>query len=108
MPTSCGSPVSQLATLASNVRASGLNPDGSRKVWIAPFTPGYNKQIAGGSACVPRNGGQTIKTLFTGNAATHPDAFGLISWNEITEGSYVDPMTRYGAQDLNALRAQLG
>jgi hypothetical protein len=98
---------SQLATLASNVRASGLNLDRSRKVWVAPFTPGYNKQIAGGSSCVPRNGGQTLKSLFNGNGATHPDAFGLISWNEITEGSYVDPMTRYGAKDLAALSSQL-
>ena len=97
----------QLATLAANVRASGTNPDGTAKVWVAPFTPGYNKQIAGGSACVPRRGGQTVATLFKGNAATHPDAFGLISWNEITEGSYIDPMTRYGYQDLNSLTTTL-
>ncbi|HST50231.1 hypothetical protein [Jatrophihabitans sp.] len=93
----------QLATLANAVRASGANPDRTAKVWVAPLAPGYNKQLAGGSACVPRKGGQTIKTLYTGNLATRPDAFGLISWNEITEGSYVDPMTRYGYQDLNAL-----
>jgi hypothetical protein len=93
----------QLATLAAAVRASGANPDGTAKVWVAPIAPGYNKQLAGGSACVPRRGGQTIKTLYTGNAATHPNAFGLISWNEISEGSYIDPMTRYGYQDLNAL-----
>ncbi|MEO6502910.1 MAG: hypothetical protein ABIQ09_13485 [Jatrophihabitantaceae bacterium] len=93
----------QLASLAAAVRASGANPDGTAKVWVAPITPGYNKELAGGSACVPRRGGQTIRTLYTGNGATHPDAFGLISWNEITEGSYIDPMTRYGYQDLNAL-----
>lgn len=93
----------QLATLAAAVRASGANPDGTSKVWVAPITPGYNKQLAGGSACVPRRGGQTIKTLYTGNGATNPNAFGLISWNEISEGSYIDPMTRYGYQDLNAL-----
>jgi hypothetical protein len=93
----------QLASLAAAVRASGTNPDGSAKVWVAPLTPGYNKQISGGSACVPRRGGQTVKTLYTGNGATHPNAFGLISWNEISEGSYIDPMTRYGYQDLNAL-----
>ena len=95
----------QLATLAKNVRASGSNPDGSAKVWVAPFAPGYDKQLAGGSSCVPRKGGQTLKTLFDGNAATHPDDFGLISWNEITEGSYIDPMTRYGSTDLNMLSA---
>jgi hypothetical protein len=95
---------SQLASLANSVRASGANPDGTAKVWVAPFTPGYDKQLAGGSSCVPRRGGETLKTLFNGNAATKPDAFGLISWNEITEGSYVDPMTRYGMQDLNVVR----
>lgn len=93
----------QLAALAKAVRATGKNPDGSAKVWVAPLTPGYNKELSGGSACVPRRGGQTIRTLFTGNRATNPNAFGLISWNEISEGSYVDPMTRYGNQDLNAL-----
>ena len=95
----------QLANLAKAVRASGPNPDGSAKVWVAPLIPGYNKQLAGGSACVPRRGGQTIRTLFVGNGATNPDAFGLISWNEISEGSYIDPMARYGYQDLNALSA---
>jgi hypothetical protein len=100
---------SQLATLAANVRASGRNADGSAKVWVAPIIPGYNKKLAGGSNCVPRRGGQTIRTLYTKNtAATHPDDVGLISWNEITEGSYVDPMTRYGAQDLNALKSLIG
>jgi hypothetical protein len=93
----------QLAALAAAVRASGANPDGTAKVWVAPIIPGYNKQLAGGTACVPRRGGQTIRALYTGNGATRPDAFGLISWNEITEGSYIDPMTRYGYQDLNAL-----
>jgi hypothetical protein len=93
----------QLAALAAAVRASGANPDGTAKVWVAPITPGYNKQLSGGSSCVPRRGGQTIRTLYTGNGATHPNAFGLISWNEISEGSYIDPMTRYGYQDLNAL-----
>jgi hypothetical protein len=95
---------SQLASLANSVRASGTNPDGTAKVWVAPFAPGYDKQLAGGSSCVPRRGGGTLKTLFTGNAATKPDAFGLISWNEITEGSYIDPMTRYGTQGLDVLR----
>jgi hypothetical protein len=93
----------QLAALAAAVRASGTNPDGTSKVWVAPITPGYNKELSGGSSCVPRRGGQTIRTLYAGNGATHPNAFGLISWNEISEGSYIDPMTRYGYQDLNAL-----
>jgi Glycosyl hydrolase family 71 len=95
---------SQLATLAATVRASGVNPDGTAKTWIAPAAPGYNAQLAGGSSCVPRQGGKTLQTLLTGNAKTNPDAIGLISWNEITEGSYIDPMTRYGNQELNVVK----
>jgi hypothetical protein len=93
----------QLRSLAGSVRASGVNPDRSSKVFVAPIAPGYNKSISGGSSCVPRNGGATIKALYNGNLTTNPDDFGLISWNEISEGTYVDPMTRYGMQDLNAL-----
>jgi hypothetical protein len=48
-----------------------------------------------------------MAALFTGNAATHPDDFGLISWNEITEGSYVAPLTRYGTAGLDTLRPLL-
>lgn len=95
----------QLASLATAVRSSGSNPDGSAKVWVAPFAPGYDKQLAGGTSCVPRKGGQTLKILYSGNATTNPDDFGLISWNEITEGSYIDPMTRYGTTGLDVLRS---
>ena len=97
---------SQLATLAAAVRKSGSNPDGSRKAWIAPLTPGYDKQLAGGTNCVPRRGGQTMKTLFAGNAKTAPDAWGLISWNEVVEGTYIEPLQRYGQQDLTTVHAR--
>jgi hypothetical protein len=95
---------SQLGRLATDVRAGGRNPDGSAKVFVSPVIPGYDKSLIGGTACVPRRGGNTVRTLFAGNlAATHPDAWALISWNEITEGTYVTPMRRYGSQDLDAL-----
>ena len=94
---------SQLASLAKSVRASAANPDGSAKVWVAPFTPGYDKQLSGGSSCVPRKNGSTMRTLFDGNAVSNPDDWGLISWNEISEGTYIDPMTRYGTTDLGML-----
>jgi hypothetical protein len=104
-PYSNPSSFKQLQALAAAVRGSGKNPDGSRKAWVSPLAPGYNSQLAGGSSCTPRNGGQTLRTLFNGNRASAPDAWALISWNEITEGTYIDPMTRYGRQDLNVLKA---
>jgi hypothetical protein len=94
----------QLATLAKKVHA-GQNPDGSRKGWFAPLAPGYNKEIGGGRTCVPRRGGQTLRDLYAGNARTAPDAWLLISWNEITEGTHVVPLQRYASQSLDMLRA---
>ena len=94
---------SQLATLAAAVRGSGTNPDHSRKVWVAPLTPGYDKQLAGGTNCVPRQGGQTMRTLDAGNARTSPDAWGVISWNEVVEGTYIEPLQRYGQQSLSTV-----
>jgi hypothetical protein len=96
----------QLGAQATAVRNSPRNPDGSVKTFVAPLNPGFNKQLSGGTACVPRNGGATLRDLYNGNlAATHPDAFGLISWNEITEGTYVTPMKRYGTQSLDVIKS---
>jgi hypothetical protein len=94
---------SQLRSLAGKVRASGPNPDGSRKLWFAPVAPGYNSQLNGGSTCVPRKDGETMRLLFNGNSATNPDGWTLISWNEIAEGSYIEPLQRYGTRYLQVL-----
>jgi hypothetical protein len=98
----------QLRTLANAVRASGPNPDGSAKTWIAPLAPGFDKQLAGGQSCVPRKGGQTLRALYDGNVTSGPQDFGLISWNEITEGTYVEPLTRYGNQELSVISSLTG
>jgi hypothetical protein len=35
--------------------------------------------------------------------ASSPDMLGLISWNEFSEGSYVEPSVRYGRRYLDVL-----
>lgn len=97
----------QLRTLATMVRNSGTNPDGSAKVWVAPFTPGYSSVLLGGSTCIPRNNGDTMRRLFQGNSATNPDGWALISWNEVAEGTYVQPLRRYGNRDLAVIKELL-
>jgi hypothetical protein len=98
---------SQLQDLAAAVRSSGPNPDGSAKLWFAPFTPGYDSILNGGSTCVKRDNGAdrgaTMRALFDGNAPTNPDGWAFISWNEITEGTYVEPLQRWGSFYLDAL-----
>jgi len=95
----------QLRQLADAVHA-GTNPDGRRKTWLAPFTPGYNAQLLyGTSTCVPRRNGETMHALFQGNKATNPDGWTFISWNEIAEGSYIVPLRRYGQAYTNELKS---
>ncbi len=94
---------SQLQQLAASVRST-KNPDGSTKAWLAPFTPGFNSQLRfGGNACVPRNNGATMHKLFDGNKPTNPDGWLFISWNEIAEGTYITPLTRYGDLYLSTI-----
>ena len=94
---------SQLQQLAASVRST-KNPDGSNKTWLAPFTPGFNSQLRfGGSTCVPRNNGATMHKVFDGNKPTNPDGWLFISWNEIAEGTYITPLTRYGDLYLSTI-----
>ena len=94
----------QVKQLGDAVHA-GTNPDGRAKTWLAPFTPGYNSQLLyGTSTCVPRRDGQTMHELFRGNQASRPDGWMFISWNEIAEGTYIVPLTRYGEQYTNELK----
>jgi hypothetical protein len=82
----------QLAALSATLHSEG-------KAYFAPLAPGYNKQLDGGATCVPRDNGATLKALYAGNATANPDGWLLISWNEITEGTYVTPeLQRYGGQ----------
>jgi hypothetical protein len=93
----------QIKHLAAKVRNSKGNPDGSKKMWFAPIAPGFNTILLGGSTCVPRKDGATLRKLFAGNKASHPNGWVLISWNEIAEGTYVQPLRRYGSHYLNVI-----
>jgi len=79
----------------SQLRALAHHVHRANKPWFAPFAPGYQNQLEGG-ICVPRRHGDTLKRLFNGNKKSNPQAMCLISWNEITEGTYIEPLRRYG------------
>jgi hypothetical protein len=86
------------------VKAMGDKVHTAGKRWFAPFAPGYNSGLlSGGTNCVPRRNGDTMRILWSGNSASNPDGWGLISWNEIGENSHVQPLQKWGDTYLNVL-----
>jgi hypothetical protein len=95
----------QVKALADRVRST-KNPDGSAKVWLAPVAPGYNDiLLRGGTFCVPRNDGETMRRVYEGNAASSPNGWLLISWNEVPESTHVVPLSRYGTSSLDTVKS---
>ncbi|HET6210756.1 MAG TPA: endo-1,3-alpha-glucanase family glycosylhydrolase [Jatrophihabitans sp.] len=87
---------SKLAQLSQAIHADG-------KYWIAPFAPGFDARLVGGSKAVPRNNGATLRTEYNVAIKSSPDMLGLISWNEFSENTYVEPSLHYGRTFLNVL-----
>jgi hypothetical protein len=81
---------------------------GAGKYWIAPFGPGFDARMLGGQREVPRDSGQTLRTEYAAAARSSPNMLGLISWNEFSENSYVEPSQHYGYTSLNVLRQLRG
>jgi hypothetical protein len=74
------------------------------KYWVAPFAPGFDARMVGGQRAVPRNNGQTLRTEYAVAMRSSPNMLGLISWNEFSENSYVEPSRAYGYQSLDILK----
>ena len=72
-------------------------------LWIAPAAPGFDARMIGGSRVVVRRAGDTLRRELDEAISSSPDAVGLISWNEFTENTHVEPSRRYGMQSLQVL-----
>jgi hypothetical protein len=73
-------------------------------LWIPPAAPGFDARLIGGTSIVDRKDGDTFRTQINTALASSPDALGIISWNEFSENSYIEPSKTYGAKYLNILR----
>ena len=51
-----------------------------------------------------RKDGQTLRTEYARGRTSAPDALGLISWNEFSENTYVEPSEQFGDRYLTVLR----
>ena len=70
---------------------------------IAPAAAGFDARLIGGETVVPRLGGDTFQHEFDAALASSPDAVGVISWNEFSENSHIEPSRHYGDQSLQVL-----
>ncbi|MER5179144.1 endo-1,3-alpha-glucanase family glycosylhydrolase [Streptomyces sp. NPDC002896] len=76
--------------------------------WMAPFAPGFDARLVGGTKVVPRAGGGTLRAEYAAAVASRPDVLGLISWNEFSENSHVEPSQAHGTRALDQLRELRG
>ena len=87
----------KLASVGAAVHAAG-------GTWIAPAAPGFDAKMVGGTSVVARNDGQTLRREMAAALESAPDAVGLISWNEFSENTYVEPSSKYGARYLQFVK----
>jgi hypothetical protein len=72
-------------------------------LWIAPAAPGFDARLIGGTTIVERKDGNTFRVQINTAMSSSPDALGIISWNEFSENSQIEPSEAYGARYLDLL-----
>ena len=77
--------------------------DRHQGLWIAPAAPGFDARKVGGASIVPRKGGDTFRRELGAAIASRPDMLGVISWNEFSENSQIEPSTDHGDTALRVL-----
>ncbi|MFF0558867.1 endo-1,3-alpha-glucanase family glycosylhydrolase [Streptomyces sp. NPDC004266] len=87
----------KLADMARAVHAD-------HKIWLAPCAPGFDARLVGGTKPVPRRNGATLAAEYSAALRSSPDAIGLISWNEFSENTHVEPSRDHGDHYLQVLR----
>jgi hypothetical protein len=72
-------------------------------LWIPPAAPGFDARMIGGTTVIDRKNGDTFRTEINTAMSSSPDALGIISWNEFSENSYIEPSQLYGSTYLNIM-----
>jgi hypothetical protein len=86
----------KLATMGRAVHAAG-------GLWFAPAAPGFEGGLVGHPTVVARRNGTTLRRQLDAAQRSDPDAIAVISWNEFSENSQVEPSRRYGTTALAVL-----
>jgi hypothetical protein len=86
----------KLAMMSEAIHANG-------GLWIAPAAPGFDARLIGGTTVVDRKDGKTLQVQLNTAMQSSPDAIGLISWNEFSENSHIEPSENYDDRYLKVL-----
>ena len=81
--------------------AAAVHKEGG--LWLAPAAPGYDARLLGGDRVIPRRGGETLRVSLNAAMSSSPDAVAVISWNEYSENTMVEPSRVYGATALRVI-----
>lgn len=100
-PASQGKYQERLDAMGEAVHESG-------GVWIPPMAVGFDARLVGGTSVVERLDGVTLRLEYAAAMASSPDALGIISWNEFSENSHIEPSRKYGTLYLEELAELIG
>ncbi len=76
--------------------------------WIAPAAPGFDASLLGGTRVVARQDGRTFEQALSSARESSADAIGVVSWNEFSENTHVEPSAREGTRALEVLATFTG
>ncbi len=86
--------------------SAAVHSDGG--LWVAPAAPGFDARLVGGTRVVPRDGGATLRSEWNAAMTSSPDILGLISWNEFSENSEIEPTKAFGNTYLSVVSDLIG
>ena len=95
-PTTYPGEAEKLAELGRAVHERG-------GIWIPSAAPGFDARKVGGTSVVARRGGATLREELDAATRSSPDAVGLISWNEFSENTHVEPSVDHGSRYLDVV-----
>lgn len=72
-------------------------------LWIAPAAPGFDARLVGGGRVIERRDGETLRLQMEAALGSSPDAIGLISWNEFSENTHVEPSQNFAGRSLEVM-----
>jgi len=77
-------------------------------LWFAPAAAGFDARLIGGTTVVDRLDGEQLRVQYDAAVRSSPDAVGLISWNEFSENSHIEPSRTYGERYVDVVAELLG